>query len=154
MVCIFKCACVLRRRNVKEYVLVLISVSAASLLIKELLPEGKIKAFALFAVSVILSVAVISPIIKLKVPELQFDFDSAEYEPDISSSAEKTVRAVKGFENAFVSVSGKTITVYPNNEKLFENVQMNIHAEFVKTLLKSLYGAENVIIEGEINESD
>lgn len=134
----------------KEYILLLISVSTVSLLIKDLLPEGKIKVFALFSLSVILSVAVISPIVKLKIPE--FDFEPVKYDVDISSSAEETVRAIKGFENAFVSVSGDTVTVYPNNEKLLESVSMNIHTEYVKTLLKSLYGVKNVIIEGEKND--
>lgn len=140
----------------KDYIILLLSVCAVSFILKNLLPEGKIKKYALFSVSVILSVCIISPLAEIKDGSFEFNLKRSETEicENIITAAENTVRAVKGFENATATYANGVITVYPNNSKLFENAQMNINAQYVKSLLKELFKAEKVIIVGEINEDE
>ncbi len=140
----------------RDYVILLMSVCAVSFALKSLLPEGKIKKYALFSVSVILSASIISPLAKIKDGSFGFELKRSEREftEDIIKATENTVRAVNGFENATATYANGVITVYPNNSKLFENAQMNINAQYVKSLLKELFRAEKVVIVGEINEDE
>ena len=51
----------------KNYILSLVSVSVIGLLLDCLLTEGKIKKYAMFGVSIILSISLIQPLLKLNV---------------------------------------------------------------------------------------
>lgn len=138
----------------KDYVALLTWVSLVSFLVKNLIPEGKIKKYGLFSLSVILAVCLISPLAKLKEKSFNFEIKRSETAADIAQAAENTVRAVGGFENATVTYSNGVLTVHPNNSKLFENAQMNINAKYVKSFLKDLFKTEKVIIAGELNEDE
>ena len=59
---------------VKEYVLSLIAVSISGLLIDVLLPEGNIRKYSNFAISIILSIILIQPITNFFSEDYNFEF--------------------------------------------------------------------------------
>lgn len=135
---------------IKEYVLSIISISITGLLIDVLLPDGNIRKYSNFAISIILSVILIQPITNLFDKEFDFEFEKTNYEIDYTKAVEATVKGISGFEDSEVDVVQdenkiESIIIYTNNEKILEKAEEELKKEYVKKILSTIYGVENII---------
>ncbi len=131
---------------IKSYVLTLIGASVTMLLADSILPSGKIRAYARFAMAVLLSVCIMQPLIT-KMPEISFDFTEGESTYDYTSAVERIVHGVSGFENASVSVvqNGNDISeihITVRYDKLIESAKRQALSEYLKSSLSAIYGVE------------
>ena len=134
---------------IKEYVLSIISISITGLLLDVLLPEGNIRKYSNFAVSIILSIILIHPIANVFDKDFNFELESIQYEFDYTDAVKSTVNGISGFEDAEVDVVQnenkiKSITIYTKGEKVLEKAEEDIKKEYVKKLLSTIYGVENI----------
>ena len=136
----------------KGYLLIILGVSVLGLVCDCLLPEGDIRKYASFGIAVILSVCIISPILKIgdiQIPQLcQNEQISVNYQAAI----EGTVKQLQGFENARVTVENNgelTVSVDISDGKLLEKIKGESAKEFLKKILCSVYGIkeENIFIK-------
>ena len=138
---------------IKEYILTVISVSIAGLLADALLPDGNIKKYANFAVSLVLSFALIYPAINLTNKNVNVLFDNIEYKFDYTVAVKSTVNSVEGFEDASVSVEQennkiKSITVILKSDKLLERAEEELKKDFLIKILSAVYGTDNIYFSG------
>ena len=136
----------------KNYVLSITGVSVLSLLAECLIPQGNVKKYASFAMGVILSVCIISPLFSLGKQQIQMPLEE-EYVFDFTSAIENTVQSVYGFEDASVSVLQnknkiEKIIITPKSDKLLEEAVRIATGEMLKSTLESVYSVdkENIII--------
>ncbi len=137
---------------IKTYVLTLIGASVVMLLADSLLPSGKIRSYARFAMAVLLSVCIMQPLIS-KIPEINFDFTETESTFDFTQAVEMTVHGVSGFENADVSIVQnknhiEEIHITVVYDKLLESAKRQALGEYLKNSLSAIYGVdkENIFI--------
>ncbi len=131
----------------KNYILSLVSVSVIGLILECLLTEGKIKKYAMFGVSIILSLSLIQPIFNLKtdfeIPTIENQQVNIDYETAIKS----TVNSINGYEDAFVSVITqnneiKKVTIVCSGEKLLDKAVENAKKDYVIKIISAVYGVE------------
>ena len=131
----------------KNYILSLVSVSVIGLILECLLSEGNIKKYAMFGVSIILSLSLIQPLFNLKtdfeVPTIQNQQINIDYETAIKS----TVNSINGYEDAFVSVITqnneiKKVTIVCSGEKLLDKAVENAKKDYVIKIISAVYGVE------------
>ena len=130
----------------KEYVLSVLTVSVVSLALEAIIPDGRIKRYFAFGMALILSVCLISPILKLN-PEFKIDNYSIEAEYDLSDAVTRSVRSVSGFEDAQVTIVQdkmriRQITVLCGDKKLLEEINDAVGTGFLKNMLSAVYGVE------------
>ena len=136
----------------KNYVLSITGVSVLSLIAECFIPEGNVKKYANFALGIILSVCIISPLFYFKFENVEIP-QSEEYVFDFTSAIENTVKSVCGFEDASVSVIQnknkiEKITITPQSDKILEEAVRVVTVEALKSTLSSIYSVEkeNIII--------
>lgn len=126
----------------KKYILTVIGIAVISIICNAILTEGKIKKYAQFAFSVILSLALIFPtadFLKEKIfAPISFDFQNVDY----LFSVEQTVKAF--YKNATVSVvqnGNKIEKIYIDlsQEKILDKAQAEILKGQVKEILSAMY---------------
>ena len=131
----------------KNYILSLVSVSVIGLILECLLTEGKIKKYAMFGVSIILSLSLIQPIFNIKtdfeIPTQENQQVSIDYETAIKS----TVNSIKGYEDASVSVIAqnneiKKVTILCSDEKMLDEAVINAKKDYVKKIISAVYGVK------------
>lgn len=133
----------------KKYILSIISISITGLFIDVLLPEGNIRKYSNFAISIILSIILVQPIVSFFNKEFDFKFEGAKYEFDYTEAVKSTVNGISGYEDAEVEVSQnenriKSITIYTKGEKVLEKAEENLKKEYVKKILSTIFGVENI----------
>ncbi len=136
----------------KNYVLSITGVSVLILIAECFVPEGNVKKYASFALGIILSVCIISPIFSFKMDKIEIP-EHSEQVFDFTSAIESTVKSVKGFEDASVSVFQnknkiEKIVIFPKGDKLLEEAVRAVTVEALKNTLSSVYSVdkENIII--------
>lgn len=131
----------------KNYILSLVSVSVIGLILECLLSQGNVKKFAMFGVSIILSLSLIQPIFNLKtdfeIPTIANQQVNIDYETAIKS----TVNSITGYEDAFVSVVTqnneiKKVTIVCSGEKLLDKAAINAKKDYVIKIINAVYGVE------------
>lgn len=136
----------------REYILTVIGIAIISLICSAILNDSKIKRYAQFAFSVILSLALIFPALnffkqKIYAP-ISFDLQDVDY----SFSVEQTVKAF--YQNAIVSIvqnGNKIEKIYIDlsQEKILDKAQAEIFKSQVKEILSGMYllDEENIIFK-------
>ena len=87
-------------------------------------------------------------ITSIKIEIVEFHH-SIQYEFDYTDAVKSTVNGISGFEDAEVDVVQnenkiKSITIYTKGEKVLEKAEEDIKKEYVKKLLSTIYGVENI----------
>ncbi len=131
----------------KNYVTSIIAVSVVGLILDCLLNEGNLKKYAMFGVSLVLSICLIQPVvnnnIEINVPEIS----NIEYTVDYKTAVKSTVNSVSGFENADVSVIQEknkilSITIKNSKDKMLEEAISEATESYVKNLVSAIYNVE------------
>ncbi len=131
----------------KNYVMSIISVCVVGLILECLLSKGNVKKYAMFCVSIILSVTLIQPLFNIKtelsIPEIQSQQVNIDYE----SAVRTTVQSIDGFENAVVSVMCQNnkiskVTIICLEDKLIDKALVLAKKEFIKKMINAIYGVE------------
>lgn len=131
----------------KNYILSLVSVSVIGLILECLLSQGNVKKYAMFGVSIILSLSLIQPIFNLKtdfeIPTIANQQVNIDYENAIKS----TVNSITGYEDASVSVITqnnqiKKVTIITNSEKMLDKALENAKKDYVKKIINAVYGVD------------
>ncbi len=136
----------------KEYVLTIIAISIISIICDSILNEGKIKKYARFAISLILSLALIYPAIDfLKQKKVSFNL-LEEMEIDYSYSVKQTVLTFYKNANVKIVQNGKSldkIYIDLTQEKILDKAQAELLKNEVKSILSKMYdiAEENIIID-------
>ncbi len=136
----------------KWYFLKIASMGILTVVSECLLPKGNIKKYAVFALSVIMTVSLIFPLKEIKTEDFNIN-TTMEYDSSgIKDGVMKTVRGIKGFENASVDVKMENmkitaINIKMNNGKMLESAVAEVHKEYLKAVLKALYRTENINVE-------
>ncbi len=131
---------------IKEYVLSIMSVSILGLILDCVIPNGNIKKYASFALSVILSITLLQPfMVELKNKDISLDMDKKGYSVDYTQAVKTTVNSVIGYEQADVFVQQENdkiicVTVKNNKEKLLDKSIQAASLSFLKKLLNAIYG--------------
>lgn len=134
----------------KEYVLSIISISIACLVLDTLLPEGNIRKYGNYAFSVILSIALIQPVVSFFKEDIDVKLKNyGQYQFDYTEAVKTTVNSISGFEDAEVYVEQQnnrieSITIYSGGDKLLEKAVENAKKDFVRKMLFNVYGTENI----------
>lgn len=134
----------------KEYVLLIISISIACLILDTLLPEGNIRKYGNYAFSVILSIALIQPVVSFFKEDIDVKLKNyGQYQFDYTEAVKTTVNSISGFEDAEVYVEQQnnrieSITIYSGGDKLLEKAVENAKKDFVRKMLFNVYGTENI----------
>lgn len=134
---------------VREYILSVISISISGLILDALLPDGNIHKYANFALSVILSIVLIQPIVSFFNKDFNVEYEKVQYSFDYTDAVLRTVNSISGFEDADVEVEQdnnkiQSITVKTGSEKIIEKAEEEIKKDYVKKILSTIYGVENV----------
>ena len=129
----------------KQYILTIIGISIISIICDSILTQGKIKKYARFAISLILSIALIYPAVDFLKQKSGFLPTFEEVEIDYSFSLEQTVKAF--YKNATVTVmqDGNMITkiyIDLSQEKLLDKAQAELLKNEVKNILSQMYGID------------
>ena len=137
----------------KEYVISVVTVSVIAMIAEVIIPEGKMKKYASFAISVILSLCIIQPLFQIEI-KIPGKLEAKQTTIDFESAVESTVHSVSGYENANVSVKsdgGKVseIKISVFDEKLAEKAKAEVTKEYLKSFLSAVYGTENIYIGDE-----
>lgn len=126
----------------KEYILTVIGISIVSIICDSILTEGKIKKYARFAISIILSLALIYPAVDfLKQKNVSLPAFE-QMQTDYSFSVEQSVKAF--YKNATVTVlqnGNKVDKIYIDlsEEKLLDKAQAELLKNQVKSILSQMY---------------
>ena len=130
----------------KNYVITILSASVICTAADCLLPEGNVRKYVRFALAMILSTAMIAPLLtgEFSLPTVPA---SASTLWDGTEAVAETVRHLPGFENARVSVEqhgGRigTITVRVPEGKLAEQGERAAMTSLLKDLLSAMFSAE------------
>ncbi len=140
----------------KDYIFTIISISFITLIIDCIIPNGNLKRYAIFGISVILSIALISPFNNLIKKDFKLEIPENTYFVDYTSAVKNTVNSIKGFEDASVSVKQEnnkiiSITVYLKKERVLEDAVENLTGNFVKKMLSTVYNVDenNIFFRSE-----
>ena len=131
----------------KNYILSLVSVSVIGLILECLLTEGKIKKYAMFGVSIILSLSLIQPIFNLKTDFKMPTIENQQVNIDYETAIKSTVNSINGYEDAFVSVITqnneiKKVMIVCSGEKLLDKAVENAKKDYVIKIISAVYGVE------------
>ena len=139
----------------KNYILSLVSVSVIGLLLDCLLTEGKIKKYAMFGVSIILSISLIQPLLKLNVDFNVPTVSNKQINIDYETAIKSTVNSISGFEESSVSIicqnnEIKKVTIICSTEKLLDKAVENAKKDYVKNIINAVYGVNknNIYFSG------
>ena len=129
----------------KNYVITVLSASVICTVADCLLPEGGARKYARFALALILSTVMISPLLTGGFSLPTFTPEACEW--DGTEAVTEIVRQMPGFENARVSVeqSGNTIraiSIRVPAGKLAEQGQRAAATSLLKNLLTAMFPAE------------
>lgn len=129
----------------KNYILTVTAISILGLFLDCLLPNGNIKKYSAFGVSIILSIALIQPIAEFLKKDFEPEIYSAEYYFDYTEAVKSTVNSIKGFEDAQVFVEQEKnkitkITVISNNWRVLDKAIETTSTDFLKKMLNAVYG--------------
>jgi len=148
----------------KGYILTITIIGIASILADVLLPEGNIKKFARFTVSLVLSLALCAPVISLiknsnfSVPQVSIPIaEQSQSSEQIEQNIDQIIKHYTGFENATASVEIDSklkvlsVTIEKNvQEQGIVDTMLNQKTEKnLITLISTLYGVSeaNIIIK-------
>lgn len=129
----------------KNYVASIIAVAVIGLILDCLLTEGNLKKYAMYGVSLVLSVCLVQPIIKgnfeINIPQIS----RQEYIIDYKTAVRSTVNSISGYEDADVDVKQEdnkitSITIKADKDKMLEEALKNATKNYVKKLISTIYG--------------
>ena len=129
----------------KNYVASIIAVAVIGLILDCLLTEGNLKKYAMYGVSLVLSVCLVQPIIKgnfeINIPQIS----RQEYIIDYKTAVRSTVNSISGYEDADVDVKQEdnkitSITIKADTDKMSEEALKNATKNYVKKLISTIYG--------------
>lgn len=131
----------------KEYILSVISISVIGLVLDSVLPNGNVKKYGQFALSIILSIALIQPLTSFIKKDFSIEQNFSEYSVDYTSAVKSTVNSIKGFEDAEVFLTSEnnkitSITVHTHRERILEDAVEDITSGYLKRILNAVYGVE------------
>lgn len=134
---------------IKKYVLSIIVISISGLFFDTILPEGNIRKYGNYALSVIMSIALIQPVVSFFKNDFNMEYSYEQYVFDYTEAVKSTVNSISGYEDADVYVEQsnnkiESITIYQRKDKLLEKAEAVLKKDFVKTMLKNVYGTENI----------
>lgn len=134
----------------REYVLSVIGVAVISIICNTVLNEGKIKKYAQFAFSLILSLALIYPAFDFFKQKISTPINLTVQDVDYSFSVEQTVRAF--YKNATVQIAQngnkiEKIYIDLSQEKILDKAEAEIFKGQVKQILSKMYliEEENIV---------
>lgn len=129
----------------KNYVTSIIAVAVIGLILDCLLTEGNLKKYAMYGVSLVLSVCLVQPIIKgnfeINIPQIS----RQEYIIDYKTAVRSTVNSISGYEDADVDVKQEdnkitSITIKADKDKMLEEALKDATKNYVKKLISTIYG--------------
>lgn len=129
----------------KNYVASIIAVAVIGLILDCLLTEGNLKKYAMYGVSLVLSVCLVQPIIKgnfeINIPQIS----RQEYIIDYKTAVRSTVNSISGYEDADVDVKQEdnkitSITIKADKDKMLEEALKDATKNYVKKIISTIYG--------------
>lgn len=131
----------------KQYIINIVAVSVIGLIFECLLKDDKIKKYAMYALSLVLSICLINPLFNADFKQELLPDITEDYTIDYNLAVKTTVNSIKGYENATVNVvlqNNKiiSITIDPSTDKLLEEAFIKTSNEYLKSFLNALYGVE------------
>ncbi len=131
----------------KNYIISLVSVSVIGLILECLLAEGNVKKYAMFGVSVILSISLIQPLLNIKTDFKFTKTQTQQVSVDYEQAIQATVNSIGGYEDATVSILCQNneiikITINSTSEKLLDKAVETAKQEYVKKIVSAVYGVE------------
>ena len=131
----------------KNYIISLVSVSVIGLILECLLAESNVKKYAMFGVSIILSISLVQPLLNIKADFSFTKKQTQQISVDYEQAIKATVNSIGGYEDAFVSVLCQNneiikVTIKSTSEKLLDKAVETAKQEYVKKIISAVYGVE------------